>query len=243
MEQLSKHGLEQITATTLPELSGDLLSEFVKREAQRIEIKTYFGQVPSCHTLRRTPATVNADRLGMKLNPHEIAQRLRCGIDVAYKHYVQDNVLLRSIKADEQRKQLANDPHEEAQQHLRALEMLGIAGSVLEAARTQIEQRFAPRPAPTNATWTLEDTALPKLEKQWDRKVSARMLRRHLTKLAASPGVEVEALLPRRCTKSDRTAPAPAIPARGRPFDPAVRRGGPASDANIGSWLSPLCGS
>ncbi len=36
--------------------TGDVLYECVRRESQRLNIKTYFGAVPSCHTLRRTLA-------------------------------------------------------------------------------------------------------------------------------------------------------------------------------------------
>lgn len=84
-----------------------------------------------------------------------------------------------------QRKQLASDPHREAQQHLDALKQLGLSGAALDAARAQIEQKLAPKPVPENATWTAEDSAVAKLEKQWRRPVSARMVRRHFRDLGA----------------------------------------------------------
>lgn len=165
--------------------SGQVLYECVKRESQRLNIKTYFGAVPSCHSLRRSFATNNADRLGMKLNPHEIAQRLRCGIDVAYAHYVQENVLLRSMKADEQRKQLASDPLVEAEQYMAGLQKLGISGNALATARAEIEAKLAPKPVPENATWTTEAGALKRLSERWELEISWRILRPFFTKAGA----------------------------------------------------------
>jgi integrase len=173
------------TSTKGAPASGPLLSACVKRESLRIGVTTYFGAVPSCHALRRTLATVNADRIGMKLNPHEIAQRLRCGMDVAYKHYVQDNVLLRSIKADEQRRQLANDPHVEAQSLLAGLQKLGISGDALAAVQAEVERKLAPRPVYPSAAWLAEDEVVKRLEARWEVEIAPRVLREYFTGVGA----------------------------------------------------------
>ncbi len=104
---------------------------------------------------------------------------------VAYKHYLQENVLLRSLNADEQRKQLANDPYHQASEHLEGLKKLGLTERALDAVRAVVEKKFAPLPVPANATWTAEDMAVGSLQKQWRCDVSARMVRRHFRNLGA----------------------------------------------------------
>lgn len=165
--------------------TGEYLYNCVRREARRLKLRTYHGRSPSCHALRRTFASCNSGSLGLRLDPHEMAERMRCGIDVCYEHYVQANPLLRSMRADQHRRLLVSDPFNDARTHLEGLRTLGITAGALEQVEQEVQQRFAPRPAPGMAAWMEEEEVLARLSARWDLQQSHRTLRPYFRQIGA----------------------------------------------------------
>ncbi len=165
--------------------TGEYLYNCVRREARRLKLRTYHGRSPSCHDLRRTFASCNSGSLGLRLDPHEMAERMRCGIDVCFEHYVQANPLLRSLRADQHRRLLVSDPLNDARTHLEGLRTLGITAVALEQVEQEVQQRFAPRLAPGLAAWMDEEDVLARLAARWDLPQSHRTLRPYFSQIGA----------------------------------------------------------
>lgn len=123
--------------------SGQALVNIIKRAGTALNLQSYEkGKPPSCHALRRTFATCNAAPLGLKLNPQELAERLRTSIEIVYEHYVVQNPLLKTAKADIYRKRLEeNDPVTEAVGHIDALANLDVPPELLAPIRAELKKR------------------------------------------------------------------------------------------------------
>ncbi len=86
-------------------LSAAHCSTRVRLLCEKFGIKTYYGAIPSPHTLRHTFATLNIEPIGLSLSLYDMAQRLRhTKVETTRRHYIHNNPYLKKIKHAVQRK-------------------------------------------------------------------------------------------------------------------------------------------
>lgn len=175
--------------------SGQALAAAVAREARRLRLKCYYNdKPPSPHDLRRTFASCNAAPLGLGLNPHEIAERLRASIEVVYRHYVLENPLLREERANRYRARLENSEGQLIKNHDTAAPHPGagnrrpnptepISSPVQEPEALGGERQHSPESPPRE--WVGEEEAMALIGGAWQHMPSVRTLRAFLTERGA----------------------------------------------------------
>jgi hypothetical protein len=78
-----------------------------KRLCSKLQIKTFYGNVPTPHSLRHSFATLNIEPLGLSLPLSEIMRRLRhTRPEIAERHYIHDNPYLKKLKHTVYRKRI-----------------------------------------------------------------------------------------------------------------------------------------
>ena len=161
----------------------------VKREGIRLGLKCYFsGKPPGCHTLRRSFPTCNAAPLGLSFGLVELADRLRCGVEVAKKHYIVENPLRRSAIGEEYRRRFkAEDPDKEALVHISALEKSNsVDSNLLAILRTSVEQRIQAKTTPDMVVkphvpvWINEEEMISLLYSRWNHLPQLRDFRPYI---------------------------------------------------------------
>jgi|GEM_PF-5413495 len=150
--------------------SGQVISTLIKREADRIGLVGHVsGKTPTPHAFRRTFATVNAAPLGLQLPPDEIASRLRIDLSIAYKHYVQQNPLISSLRNERYRSRAKEDARSKLLSLVSELEGGGVPRGLLSPITAWVEQKH-PAPVQTDRAgrrWISEDEALTRLKEAW----------------------------------------------------------------------------
>lgn len=152
------------------------------REGDRLQLRCYHsGKRPGCHDLRRTFATINAAPLGLQLTTAELAERMRTSFDIVHQHYVVQNPLRASASEEAYRRRLSTDPVRQCQNHIEALEALGIDESVLGPVRQQVEAMRTPLEADLGVDrerdWIPEAEALELLARTWSTQPKVRTFR------------------------------------------------------------------
>ena len=168
---------------------GGWCGKAVVREGERIGLETYLSKTaPRPHDLRRTFGTCNARPLGFAMGVEELAQRLRDGIDVVYKHHIVNNPLITRHRADEYRKrasQLAGCEHSQSEINatMAVLGDLGIDSDLLAQVREKIaakqrEKEDREHSSDDEPTWIEEDAAFGIFEKEWGELPRSRALQK-----------------------------------------------------------------
>jgi integrase len=168
--------------------SGTVCGKAVCREGTRLGLKSYYRHAPPTpHDLRRTFGTCNARPLGFNMGVEELAQRMRDGIEVVYKHYIVSNPLITRSRAQEYRKRFAApiDPSlDDVDNSIAILGQAGISAEVLSLVRSQLQaKRQEPEIAdvdenPEPATWIAEDAAFAIIEREWGTVPRPRSIRK-----------------------------------------------------------------
>jgi len=155
--------------------TGPTLAVACEREGSRLGIRTYFRKAaPSPHDLRRTFGMCNASPLGLNLQPHELAERLRDSIEVVFGHYVTSNPLITAQRAQVYRKRVGGViDDEEAEAVMCSLRKWGVSNAAmakvnqrvqtlrLKSAQTTDEQQA------TATEWMDEEPAFALLAEHW----------------------------------------------------------------------------
>lgn len=180
---LKDHRGTQAGGLVLNTLGGDAtgpwMAEAVKREAERIGVCTNSNSPPSPHDLRRTFATCNSKPLGLGMDINEIASRLRIKIEIAYKHYIQENPLLSELKTKVYRKKAEDDPISTATECIERLAGLDYPGQALRLLRAELARRretFA-LPEAVHVDWMNEEDVQSLMKKKWGGTIPVRNLR------------------------------------------------------------------
>ena len=157
------------------------------REGERLGLKTYYGHgTPSPHDLRRTFAMCNASPLGLSLQPHELAERLRDGIEVVFRHYCTSNPLINAQRATVYRKRAGGVVDEDkAQEILQTLKSCRVDAKLIRRVeQSLVEQRVAATPSKPVALgdnqtveWIDEEDAYGLLETSWGERPYWRKFR------------------------------------------------------------------
>ncbi len=183
----------------LPASSGTI-SSIVRELGKKLDLQTYYHRVLSCHDLRRTFASCNAKPLGLGLDVQELSERLRCGIDVVHKHYIQQNPLLQEAKAKKYRDTLKpKDADEESLEMVKKLESLNpINRNLLKLFRDAIDRRISAKQEEKALghipCWIDESEAESILNQAWNHVPHRRCRReyfasRHASKRSGSHGM------------------------------------------------------
>lgn len=158
---------------------GEWLAKAVQREAKRIGLRSYYGEVPSPHDLRRSFATCNSKPLGLGMDIGEIATRLRISIEIAHAHYVVQNPLLSEEKTRAYRKKADENPLAVAADCIEKLAKLGFPATTLKQVRIELERRkskFIATPGPQQ-DWIDEDAVFQLIRQRWNVEPNPRKLR------------------------------------------------------------------
>ena len=152
--------------------SGVACAAAVRRETDRLGIKTYLDADVSPHCLRRTFGTCNVNPLGLGLDIAYIAGRLRNGIDITYRHYMQDNPLLQEQKATEiKTRNRKTNRGMDRKQVVHVLSAANVDPELVTAVeRDMLERAEAERRSRSElgeVKWISEKDALTKLEQEW----------------------------------------------------------------------------
>lgn len=157
------------------------------REGERLGLRTYYGHgIPSPHDLRRTFAMCNASPLGLSLQPHELAERLRDGIEVVFKHYCTSNPIINAQRATVYRKRAGGVVDEDkAQEILQTLKSCRVDAKLIRRVeRSLLEQRVAAAPAKSAVPsdnqaveWIDEEDAYLFLKASWGERPYWRKFR------------------------------------------------------------------
>jgi site-specific recombinase XerC len=166
--------------------SGTAIAAAVRREGQRLGIRTYYKKsAPSPHDLRRTFAMCNASPLGFDMHPHELADRLRDDIQVVFTHYVRNNPLIAARRAEKYRERTRpEDGVELARKLVGQLEKLGVRPDLLAPVRADLERMEAGRGAAgregDERKWIPEAAALAQVSGEWRSVPTLRRFREFL---------------------------------------------------------------
>lgn len=157
------------------------------RESKRLGLQTYYNHgTPSPHDLRRTFAMCNASPLGLNLAPHELAERLRDGIDVVFKHYCTSNPLINAQRAKVYRKRAGGVVDEDkARDIMQTLKSWRIGDKLIRRLESEIAKlrTVAEQSAPADnqeGTWLSEEAAYQQLSKQWGAAPFWKKFRRYM---------------------------------------------------------------
>jgi site-specific recombinase XerD len=170
-------------------------STAVKRESKRLGILTYYKKkLPSPHDLRRTFPTLNSAPLGFNMELVALAERLRDGIEIVHRHYIQQNPMIAHARAEKYRKQAASAENcKNVDTNLEALENAGVDHALVEFIRHQLDKpRQAGKPTLAEGEtgdnvelWISEQEALQELNKAWGILPSKRRLIEYLHQVNA----------------------------------------------------------
>jgi len=157
--------------------SGQAIAHAVNREAERLDLRCYYSKKrPSPHDLRRTFATINSSPLGMGIEANDLAARMRDGMEIVYRHYVQNNPLITGMKAEKYRQRAAgivtaDKPISEQNNFIARVKkdvMLTEQASATESSDN------------TTREWIPEVDALKLLQAKWHGLPTIRRLREYL---------------------------------------------------------------
>lgn len=160
--------------------SGQALAHAVAREAERLDLRRYYSKErPSPHDLRRTFATINASPLGMEIEANDLAARMRDGMEVVYRHYVQNNPLITGMKAEKYRQRAAITSNG-------TLPTTSAEPRHASGAKNTASEKKVVLPVPalnsmeTLREWISEEDALRLLASRWKELPVTRCLRDHM---------------------------------------------------------------
>ena len=163
--------------------SAGAIAEAVGREGVRLNLRTFYKKrAPSPHDLRRTFAMCNAAPLGLNMQAHELADRLRDDIRVVFTHYCRNNPLIAGERAQVYRGRLNGKCFaEEALAMVEKLAALGIHPDMITALRKEIRRATTTTlTAEANREWISEEDAVSMIRSEWGRVPVQRKLRDHL---------------------------------------------------------------
>ncbi|MBN1672939.1 MAG: tyrosine-type recombinase/integrase [Kiritimatiellae bacterium] len=176
--------------------SGVALSRAVSREAERLDLWCYHKvngkhKRPSPHDLRRTFATANIRPLGLCLEAHEVAARLRDSVATMHAHYVLNNPLISGLRAQEYRRRASVEvDSQKAMECVEVLDRFGVDAGLLEPIRAEIRKLASPSTKAEEANevgrdaqlreWIPEDDALSMIADEWPAAPGGRQLRNYL---------------------------------------------------------------
>lgn len=168
-------------------VTAGVIAEAVKREGARLELRTYYKKRPPApHDLRRTFAMCNAAPLGLNMQAHELADRLRDDIQVVFTHYCRNNPLIAGERAQVYRGRLNGKLSvEDALGMVDKLAGVGLPDDVVASLRQQVRVAAAPPPVVETAQvvereWVPEEEAVADIKRAWGHVPVLRKLRDYL---------------------------------------------------------------
>ena len=177
--------------------SGAILRKMVKSECSRLGVYRYHDSKkhPRPHDLRRTFGMCNIKPFGLKLEIHDIAERLRDGYEVTRKHYLHKNPLLSAMKAEKYREQSQTESSPDvALQGIELLRKAKVPEHLISSISHHIEKT---RPNENNTpeylpsgNWVAEEFAIEQFQQAWRILPFLRSFRKYLrqNKIATPSG-------------------------------------------------------
>lgn len=111
LSKTRKKFLPETDYLILSRTGGQLNSQHCRKQfknlCEKLQIKTFYGNIPAPHCLRHSFATLNIEPLGLSLPLSEIMRRLRhTRPEIAERHYIHDNPYLKKLKHTVYRKRI-----------------------------------------------------------------------------------------------------------------------------------------
>ena len=172
------------------EAGGRAIAAAVRREAARLGLRCYHSdRLPSPHDLRRTFASVNVAPLGLQMDHHTLAQRMRASAEVVERHYIQQNPLLTTLRSDVYRQRLRvveTDPEDPREPPAPGMDS-GDGNPPITSAPDLEPTTAAPtNPDPIEAARGSEEEGIAVLRTSWRTLPASRALREYLGSHGAS---------------------------------------------------------